>query len=180
MYLSIAERKRPDVALIFLPLLPADWYLRQLRERYPDLAVPFDHYDGQQQNLRALIEANPGRPVATIGTVSDKSLDQYYWSYQHGLVSVMEPASSQITLSEMTSDNEQLMERYHPPSYRSIKTETFESEILALYAQPASRIGDEYERGGWKKEARTWYQRALALDPDLPHVRQALARLDRE
>ena len=114
MYLSIAERKRPDVALIFLPLLPADWYLRQLRERYPDLAVPYDHYDGQRQNLRALIEANPGRPVAIIGTVPDKSLDQYYWSYQRDLVSVMEPASRQITLSEMASDNEQLMERYYP------------------------------------------------------------------
>jgi len=180
MYLSIAERKRPDVALIFLPLLPADWYLRQLRERYPDLAVPFDHYDGQRQNLRALIEANPGRPVAIIGTAPDKSLDQYYWSYQYGLVSVMEPASRQITLSEMTSDNEQLMKRYHPPSSRSINAESFESEILALYAQPASRIGHEYERSGWKKEARAWYQRALALDPNLPHVRQALAGLDRE
>jgi hypothetical protein len=180
MYLSIAERKRPDVALISLPLLPADWYLRQLRERYPDLAVPYDHYDGQRQNLRALIEANPGRPVAIIGTVPDKSLDQYYWSYQRGLVSVMEPASRQITLSEMASDNEQLMERYHPPSFRSINSEGFESEILALYAQPALRIGHEYRRGGWKKEARAWYQRALALDPDLPHVQQAVASLERE
>jgi 4-amino-4-deoxy-L-arabinose transferase-like glycosyltransferase len=180
MYLSIAERKRPDVALILLPLLPADWYVRQLRQRYPDLAVPFDHYDGQRQNLLALIEANPGRSVAIIGTVPDKSLDQYYWSYQRGLVSVMEPASRQITLSEMTSDNEQLLKRYHPPSPRSINSESFESEILALYAEPAWRIGHEYERGGWKKEAQTWYQRALALDPNLPHVQQALARLDRE
>jgi hypothetical protein len=180
MYLSIAERKRPDVALIFLPLLPADWYLRQLRERYPDLAVPYDHYDGQRQNLRALIEANPGRPVAIIGTVPDKSLDQYYWSYQRGLVSVMEPASTQITLSEMASDNEQLMERYHPPSPRSVNSEGFESEILALYAQPALRIGHEYRRGGWKKEARAWYQRALTLDPDLPHVQQAVASLEHE
>jgi 4-amino-4-deoxy-L-arabinose transferase-like glycosyltransferase len=179
-YLSIAERKRPDVALIILPLLPADWYLRQLRQRYPDLVVPFDHYDGQRQNLRALIEANPGRPVAIIGTLPDKSLDQYYWSYQRGLVSVIEPASRQITLSEMTSDNEQLMKRYHPPSPRSINAEGFESEILGLYAQPAWRIGDEYERDGWKKEARAWYQRALALDPDLPHVQQTLARLDRQ
>jgi 4-amino-4-deoxy-L-arabinose transferase-like glycosyltransferase len=180
MYLSIVERRRPDVALIFSPLLPADWYLRQLRERYPDLAVPFDHYDGQRQNLRALIEANPGRSVAIIGTVPDKSLEKYYWSYQRGLVSVVEPQSRQITLSEMTSDNEQLMERYHPPSPGSINSESFESEILALYAQPAYRIGHKYERGGWKKEARAWYQRALAIDPNFPHVREALARLDRE
>jgi Protein of unknown function (DUF2723) len=180
MYLSIAERKRPDVALIVLPLLPADWYVRQLRQRYPDLAVPFDHYDSERHNLRALIEANPGRPVAVIGTVPDKSLDQYYWAYQRGLVSVMEPASRQITLSEMTSDNEQLMKRYHPPSPRSINAESFESEILASYAQPSFRIGHEYERGGWKEEARAWYQRALAIDPNFPHVREALARLDRE
>ena len=180
MYLSISERKRPDVALIVLPLLPADWYVRQLRQRYPDLAVPFDHYDGERHSLRALIEANPGRPVAIIGTVPDKSLDQDYWSYQRGLVSVVEPASKHITLSEMTSDNEELLKRYHPPSPRSINAESFESEILASYAQPSFRIGHEYERGGWKEEARAWYQRALAIDPNFPHVREALARLDRE
>jgi hypothetical protein len=80
----------------------------------------------------------------------------------------------------MTSDNEQLMGRYHPPSPGSINSESFESEILALYAQPAYRIGHKYERGRWKEEARAWYQRALAIDPNFPHVREALARLDRE
>jgi Protein of unknown function (DUF2723) len=179
-YLSIVEKKRPDVALILSPLLPADWYLGQLRERYPDLAVPFDHYDGERQNLRVFIEANPARQVAVILPIPDKSLDRSYWSYQHGLVNVVEPVSRQITLNEMTNDNEQLMKRYHPPSDRNIHHETFESEILASYAQPAFRIGHEYERGGWKKEARTWYQRALAVDPNFPQARQALARLDRE
>jgi len=180
MYLNVVERQRPDVALISPPLMPAEWYLRQLRARYPDLTVPFDHYDGERHNLRALIEANPGRQVAIIGPVPDKSLDQDYWSYQRGLVSVVEPASRHITLSEMTNDNEQLMKRYQPPSPGSINAESFESEILASYAQPAWRIGHEYERGGWKTEARAWYQRALAIDPNFPHVREALARLDRE
>ncbi|HWX17227.1 MAG TPA: tetratricopeptide repeat protein, partial [Chthoniobacterales bacterium] len=69
---------------------------------------------------------------------------------------------------------------YHPPSPRSINAESFESEILASYAQPSFRIGHEYERGGWKEEARAWYQRVLAIDPNFPHVREALSRLDRE
>jgi dolichyl-phosphate-mannose-protein mannosyltransferase len=180
MYLSVVERRRPDVALITPPLLPADWYLRHLRARYPDLTVPFDHYDGERHNLRALIEANPGRPAAIIGPLPDKSLGQDYWSYQRGLVFIVEPASRHIMLSEMISDTEQLMKRYRPPSSSSIDAQSFESEILAYYAQPAWRIGHEYERGGWKQEAREWYQRALAVDPNLPQVQQALARLDRE
>jgi 4-amino-4-deoxy-L-arabinose transferase-like glycosyltransferase len=179
-YLSIVERKRPDVALVLSPLLPADWYLRQLRERYPDLVIPFDQYDGQQHNLQALIEANPGRPAAAIGPLPDRSLEGHYWAYQYGLVSVVEPSSKRFTLSEMASDNEQLMKRYHPPSSRSINRESFESEILASYAQPAAQVAHEYERRGFKEEARAWYRRAQAIDPNLPQVRGALAKLDRE
>ena len=70
------------------------------------------------------------------------------------------------------------MQRYRPPPAASIKSKSFESEILSLYAQPAWRIGDVYQSGGQITDARAWYQRALALDPDLPDIRQTLAKLD--
>jgi hypothetical protein len=178
LYLNVVERTRPDVTLILPLLLPGDWYVRQLRERYPGLVIPFEQYDGQRNNLKALVDANPGRPVAIIGTLRDNSLDLDHWAYLYGLVNLLEPRSKRIMLSQMVNDTEELMQRYRPPPAPSIKSKSFESEILSLYAHPAWRIGDVYQSGGQITEARAWYQRALALDPDLPDVRQTLVNLN--
>ncbi len=178
LYLNVVERTRPDVTLILPLLLPGNWYVRQLRERYPGLVIPFEQYDSQHNNLKALVDANPGRPVAIVGALRDNSLDQDHWAYLYGLVNLLEPRSKRIMLSQMVSDTEELMQRYRPPPAASIKSKSFESEILSLYAQPAWRIGDVYQSGGQITDARAWYQRALALDPDLPDVRQTLAKLN--
>jgi hypothetical protein len=180
-YLRTVEGLRQDVTLVLLPLLPGDWYLRQLRERHPDLTIPFNHYDGGSNSLKMLIEANKGRTIVSVGNVpkNDKSLAGSYRFYPHGLVNVIEPKSRDVSLQEIVSDNEQLLNRYRLPSPRGIKVKSFESEILSLYAQPALRIGNEYERVNLRQEARTWYQRAIALDPDLPQARAALARVGR-
>jgi hypothetical protein len=181
LYLHTVEKLRPDVSLILVPLLPVDWYLQQLRERYPDLVIPFDHYDAERANLKMLIEANKGRPAAVAGTVleSDRSLDEGYRPYQYGLVMLVEPKSQEHSLPEMISDNERLGRRYRPPSPREIKVESFESEILSLYAIPAFEIGHRFERAGAKQEARDWYQRSIAADPYVPLTREALARVSR-
>ena len=178
IYLNIVERRRPDVILIFPRVLPAGWYVRQLREQHPDVVVPFDHYDVAQDNLKALVEANPRQPVATIGPLQDNSLERNYRAYPYGLVNLIELKSKTITLSQMVSDNEKLMKRYRPPSADAINTQSFESEILDLYALPAWLIGSELQIRGRKSEARAWYQRALALDPNFAPAQRALTRID--
>ena len=55
---------------------------------------------------------------------------------------------------------------------------TFEADILNVYAYPAFNIGGTCERAGLKTEARDWYQRALAINPQFPQARQALARVE--
>ncbi len=181
LYLHTVEKLRPDVTLILVPLLPADWYLQQLRERYPDLVIPFDHYDVEHANLKMLIDANKGRPAAVVGTVpeSDQSLDEGFRAYQYGLVMLVEPKSQEHTLPDMISDNERLSRRYRPPAPKEIRVGGFESEILSLYAIPAFQIGHRFERAGAKQEARDWYQRSISVDPYLPLTRAALARVSR-
>ena len=39
-YLQVVENLRPDVILIFAPLLPSRWYQQYVRDRYPELQVP--------------------------------------------------------------------------------------------------------------------------------------------
>jgi hypothetical protein len=180
-YLRTVEGLRQDVTLILMPLLPADWYLRQLREYHPTLSIPFDHYDGELNNLKTLIDANKKQMIAVIGPLpnNDKGLNGDYWLYQHGLVSIIEPKSKDIPIEEMVRDNDQLLNRYKYPSPRDIKVKSFEAELLSLYAVPAMQIGNTYERAGMKTEARVWYHRALDIDPYLPQpVREALARVE--
>lgn len=179
LYLNLVERVRPDVTLIFPLLLPADWYVRQLRERYPNLIVPFEYYDAKRNNLRMLTAANLSRPIAVIGTLQDSSLDHDYQPYPYGLVNLVEPRSKRITVSEMVNDNMVLMSRYRPPPHARISAKSFESEILLLYTQPAWRIGHEYERVDARTGARAWYRHALVLNPNFSQARQGLVRLDR-
>lgn len=171
LYLQIVEKKRPDVALIFPLVLPADWYVLQLRDRYPSVALPFEHYSARN-NLMMLFAANFDRPFAIIGTLEDKSLDYDFQAYQYGLVTMVEPKLKIITINQMVNDNEKLMSKYRVPKADKISPKSFESEILSLYAQPAWRIGTEYERVGAITEARNWYRRALDINPLFPRARR--------
>lgn len=176
LYMDVVERTRPDVTFILPLLLPADWYVRQLRERHLDFVVPFDHYDLRRNNLKTLIGANPRRPIAVIGNIADNSLDSDYWAYRYGLVTRVEPRSKRIALSQMVSDTEELMQRYRPPSSGLFSPKSFESEILSRYAEPAWQIAKVYESNGRKEEAREWYQSALEVDPNFLEARRGLER----
>lgn len=180
-YLQAVEHARPDVAVIMLSLLPGDWYLGQLRERHPDLKVPFDHYD-PSRGLKLLIDANPERAFALIGMIpnNDNSLSESYRFRTHGLVSVIEPSGkNDMTVDELAADNGRLLARYKPPSRERINSKSFETEFLSLYALPPAQIGGSLEKVGRTAEARSWYQRAFELDPNLPQLREALARVSR-
>jgi hypothetical protein len=179
IYLQTIESVGQHVTLIALPLLSADWYVRQSRERHPDFIIPFDRYDPRSNNLKMLVEANSNRKFYLLGSIgdADHSLDHDYYAYQHGLLNVIESKSKRSTIQEMVDDNEQLAKRYRPPASQAIRSETFEHDILDVYAWPALRFGGEYERVGAKVEARAWYERALAIDPDLSLAREGLARV---
>jgi tetratricopeptide (TPR) repeat protein len=141
--------------------------------------VPFDHYDASSNNLKMLVDANQGRPIIVAGPIpnNDISLGAGYWLYPHGLVNVVLPLRTDVDVRQAAMDNEELSKRYKPPPFRSIKTKSFESNILFAYAAPALRLGTEYERIGNKQDAAKWYRRALDIYPDLPPARNALVRL---
>jgi hypothetical protein len=45
LYYQIVEGKRPDVKIIIEPLLRAEWYTQNIRQRYPDLNLSKGSYD---------------------------------------------------------------------------------------------------------------------------------------
>jgi hypothetical protein len=177
VYLQAVEGYRPDVTVLEFPFLPTDWYLAQLRRRYPTLVIPFDRFDFQSGSLKSLVEANSNRPIAVIGLDSDDSLRGNHWFYRRGLVSVVEPMSRDVKLDELMTDNQRLLSLYTPPSPTDIKSKSLELSILANYATPALVVAGQCEQLGYYRDARAWYERALSLDPSLSEIRVALARL---
>jgi len=175
MYLTTVEKLRTDVTIIAIPLLRARWYIDQLRARYPGLSIPFEAYDGEGNNFKVLIEANPGRQIALAGMPPDRSAMRDYWPYPHGLVQLVEPNSKWIEVEEYAVDNEQLMKRYRFPVPATVKSDTFERGILFFYSFAAWQIGTKYEHGGSKAEAQAWYQRARRIDPGSEAIYRALA-----
>ena len=179
VYLQKVEHVRADVTLVVLPMLLGEWYAEQLRKEHPGFAIPFDRYDRETKNLKGLVEANPGRTFAFAGTLGgDHSLDAAYWPYQQGLISEILPKSEPRDFATLLSENEQLLNRCHPPPPGTARMDTFEASIVSLYAFPLLRLGDACAQAGLRDEGKSWYQRALAIDPNFREANEAIARLE--
>ena len=179
IYLQKVEKAGSDTTLVVIPLLLGDWYVRQLREQHPDLVVPFDHYDPQTNNLKLFVEANQGRPTEVAGPVGDDhSLEADYWSYQQGLLVQVTPKSQNVPLERLLLENEQLLGRCHPPAPERVHWNTFEADILNVYTYAPFSVAGSCEQTGLIAEARKWYERTLAINPQFSKAHDALARLE--
>lgn len=177
-YLQEVELVRPDVTLVILGLFGADWYVSQLRERHHDLNIPFAHYDKRSATLKALVDANPMRSFVVLDEpLPDDSLAAGYWFYSHGLAQEVLPVTVDRDLPQLVSENEQLLGTYRIPKLSDVKTDSFERSLLSQYALVAYRVGQQEESLQRTDDARTWYQRALAIDPMLASALDAMRRL---
>lgn len=178
-YLQIVENQRPDVRLVMVGLIRGDWYVRHAQAMYPDVVFPFARYDPRSATMKMLVEANQGRPIAYLGDFPDESLKEGYWAYGYGLVQLIEPLAKDIDLDQMVADNNRLMASYRPPSVSSVKPGTWERSIVTAYARPAGRVALEFLQAQLYPGARQWFERALAIDPDLVEAKEALSKLPR-
>ncbi|HXY60158.1 MAG TPA: DUF2723 domain-containing protein [Chthoniobacterales bacterium] len=179
LYLQTVEHVGADTTLVILPMMLGDWYVRELQERHPDLVIPFERYDRSTNNVKSLVEANPSRTIALAGTLGDDhSLDLDYWPYQQGILTVIMPKSQDRSLATVLAENEQLLNRCHAPAPGTARMNTFEADIVAIYTASWSRLGELCERAGSNDQARIWYQRALAINPQFSRAREGLARLE--
>lgn len=179
-YVQAVERQRPDVTLVMLGLFRSfGWYVNQLRRRDPKLVIPFDRYDPADSaaTLRAFVAANPGRPFAIVGSATDNSLSGGYWLYRRGLIEQIEPMAKDIGLEAAARENDRLLRAYRLPNPDAVRRNTFEISILAKYARAPAAMGDQFALAHLDGQARGWYERALAIDPEAADVRDALARL---
>ncbi|HSQ31271.1 MAG TPA: DUF2723 domain-containing protein [Gemmatimonadaceae bacterium] len=178
-YVQAVDRARPDVTLIATGMLGFQWYIPQLRRRDPRLRIPYDRYDPRNASatLRALIEANPDRPFALIGSATDNSLNGPYWLYRRGVVEDVEPMSKDVGLDAAAHENDRLLRAYHLPNPGAVRRNTFEISYLDKYKRAPASLGDQFTLAHLDRQAEDWYRRALAIDPLDAGVRAKLAKV---
>jgi dolichyl-phosphate-mannose-protein mannosyltransferase len=175
-YLQMVENARPDVTVIAVPLLPADWYQRELKIRHPELNVPLAHYE-QPDGLKVLIDANPGRKFALTGEQTGQSFFGAYGAFGRGLILPVTAPDVLVTLESLREENDKLMASYHVPALASVDQESFEKFIVDWYALVPYRVGHQYEQANDFAQARTYFQKALAISPDLPEAIEGMSRI---
>jgi len=176
-YLLTTEHQRPDVTLVILPLMRAEWYVRQLGREHPDLVLRYASYSGPPATMRALVEPNVARGVSVKAELLDDSTAAAYWMYRHGLVQQLRPLTETVDLASFGEDNRALVATYRPPDAAFAASRPWEHLVLLDYALVAYGVGREYEVAKQTGDARAWYERALAIAPDLADAKNGLARL---
>jgi hypothetical protein len=175
-YMQAVERVRPDVTLVLIPILPLEWYQRELKLRHPELSIPLARYD-QPDGLLTLMQANVGRTFLLTGEQADQRFGGLHGVYGRGLVLPVIGPDAQLELDAVRKDNEDLMASYHVPSLATIKPETFERFILDWYALVWFRLGKQYEDKALYADARAYYERSLAIEPALPEALGGMRRV---
>ncbi len=175
-YVQSVEHVRPDVTVVAIPLLPFDWYQRELKLRHPDINIPIARFD-QPDGLKTFMQANLGRTFALTGEQGDQSIFPLYGTYGRGLLLPVIGPDAQLDLNAVRIDNEQLLASYRIPSLGSVDQESFERFIVDWYALIPWRLGYQYEQAKDYAEARTWFERSLAMQPSLPEAIDAMKRI---
>jgi hypothetical protein len=176
IYLTAVEGQRPDVTVISFQLLGFDWYQREVRRLHPDINLPLARYN-EPDGLLTFVRANPQRKIVLTGEEPDQSLAGQYGIIPHGLALPIVEVNRSFDLVPLVEENSRLIATYRVPSLGTIDRNSFERFIVTWYALVPYRIGADYEQAKQYADARVWYGRALAIDPELNDAIVALRRI---
>ncbi|HEV2249447.1 MAG TPA: DUF2723 domain-containing protein [Candidatus Limnocylindria bacterium] len=174
-YLHSIEGARPDLSIVQPPYLLGPWYPRELRRLDPGLVVP----PGDRPiTVAELLDANRARPLILAGFDLDPSASPGYRLQQRGLDADIVPASAPLPdPAALSAENERLFATYRPPRFDRERNDAFTGIVLVDYTRATLRMGLSLESAGRFADARVWYQRGLAIEPDVAELQQALERI---
>ena len=175
-YLMTIEGARPDLTFVQIPLLRADWYVRQVHREYPALVLRYARFDGLPGTMRALIEPNDPARFDVIGGLLDDTMSSTHTLVPRGLLSEFRPKDQPVDPDLLASRNESVMASYRVPVVTELHR-AWDRVILGDYASPAYNVARSYDEQKLYARARDWYGRALAIDPEFIEARTALSKL---
>jgi hypothetical protein len=174
-YLHSIEGARPDLSIVQPPYLAGAWYVRELRHLDPRLAVPAGD---RPATMAQVLDANRSRRLVLAGAQLDPSVASAYRLEPRGLNhDILPSATPPADIAVLAAENERLFAGYRPPRFDPERSDAFARIVLVDYISATIRMGLTFENAKRYADARAWYQRGLAIEPDVPELQQALERV---
>ncbi len=175
-YFQIVEHRRPDLALVYVDLLPSARYDAQLRARMnvPDVPDP---------GFLQIAAANPSRSIWGIGDPDvQTALNEVsgpYVAYTTGLASQILPRGSYVPLRAHYERERAILAR---PEFGALgpartRDDAFAINARSYYAAAYFNAGIDAERLGIVGDAQRWFALADAQHVPVPGLAEALARV---
>jgi tetratricopeptide (TPR) repeat protein len=170
-YQQLVEALRPDVVAVDLELLRLPWYAQQVRDRHPDVVVPFEAYDPTLAGeLKRLVEANlASRPVfAFVGPLQERDFGSGFDFLRAGFASKITPKTPVV--ADPFAILRQKLDLFAGLRYpsRSYRETSFEYAIAHDYGRLAFDVANALREAGRANEAIATYKTAIRLAPDYP------------
>ena len=162
-YYIYVERRREDLQFFHKYLAYSSWYLRQAKERYPALFIPFVDDGIQEKNPARFVEGNCGRfPLYSELFVFDDFTFSCRFQPFGFLFSVSPPSAGGIPGREEAFSS--FVREYE--ENRSLYSDTGSDVYRAVYTY----LGDFMEFNGEIKRAIHYYELALGLPQTFPDL----------
>jgi hypothetical protein len=166
-YLQLVEHERGDVKALDQEKLTYAWYSRLAQERYPDLVIPGERYDGVKVRNIDLYEANKGKGPVLFSEFMETSYQERFDSLPRGLLRRLVPRGEPVNLESLEKENMPLFEGFmikHAAS--QYPKGSFERDICRMYGLAYFNMAYEFDRGGDLEKAERFYRTALEMAPD--------------
>ncbi|MDZ7343532.1 MAG: hypothetical protein ONA90_03355, partial [candidate division KSB1 bacterium] len=146
-YLQLVMGMRPDVVCLDQSKLTYPWYYQQAKERFPQLNLPGERYDGRQVLNRDLIANNINNFPICFMDFKEESFRQAFNAVPNGLVYRLLPKAQAYSPEAL----EQQFDRFYSKMVRTglerdYPATTFEHEVKQIYAEPFFRLGYEFQQ----------------------------------
>lgn len=165
-YLQMVEGERPDVMILDQAKLTYPWYYEQCRDRFPDVVLPGERYDGAHILNRHLIAGNIDKIPVCFMDFKEQSYQQSFRALPLGLVYQVIPKTQSRSLQEWGIRTNELYAQFKlRDRERAFPPTRFEFETKHLYAEPFFRLGYEFEQAGDFAKAEQYYKKTLEMNP---------------
>lgn len=179
-YLHVVEGSRKDVSVIVFSLMQTDWYVKQLKQRYPDVFSPLK-FVILGENLDSFYRENlKTHPIyfAPLDDQARQSVSGNFKLMQEGLAVRLLPKDAAFDLDDYKERQDifwkELQEQdWLFEEYEDLPTQ----EMLMAYARAWTNMGITYENYAKEDWAIQAYERARKISPAYYLSTEKLANL---
>lgn len=179
-YLQVVENERVDVPVINFSMMQTEWYVDELKRRYPEVSFPFDSVRVGEKLDRFYAENIESHDIffAPLDDQARQSIPDSYNLLPRWLTVQIVPKTQSVSLQSYKQEQDNLWESLQGNpnvfrNYRDLPTR----EILMAYARHFANTGIKFE--GFKKEdwAEKDYERAREVSAEYYLNTERLANL---